>query len=917
MEKNASHTSSEVLTGRQEHYLKRELISQQVKAEITELNCPTALQRFGAPFKSEFGEVSPLDSDLPILRYIFVHFVRKFPFLDHAREKEFWQDKLQVFLQSFASKNISSSEDRLEETKRRKLSIKCQKLVELMMVSGIPTASGYEERIRFSDLEVVDSGAIDHGIMHTLPEGHYVNGWDVNIAGVRTVSGKRKLIHHQHTEFILRVKRKGEPEYFIGKRYGDFDRLYKNIILQLPGKVIPSLPRKKRHNENTSVIVSSLLSGKPENDASSISSMSTEGIPSNASVRSLKVDHRRMTLTSSKISISPRSSTDERLSDKLSNKLSLITSRGTNVSDTTPIEYFREDQRISMRAFLRTLLSNEQISKSKAIHDFLSSNPICLTESDNHDISGRKLLDQLRVEEQKKFYEIARKRAIELDLYMEEFRRNIIESNGLSKLLQEVKDKPSIQDLSFQYRKFAEWLRIEVAATIYHLFLAEDNSPELFAQAKKIHSMIPYTIVKNAIRFANPAAVMSSILDIFLAKPFGTRSLMQRIFALTLNDGIRSLQRNISTINEEIGESVFSEKIKKFCDADESIKIIIRRDSEDDSVDLIIAILRSELIPPRLNPSQISKIFNAYLAWNSAVNNVDEEIKIGALHYSYLKQLLKLYTRQRDKQMMLSMIEEPVTLQLFRDLFTIFYEPLVRVYKTANVYSRVTDLSDFIDDMIVVVDRAREQDFSADPNQTVQAFIDLCARHENNLYGFIHEIHTHDDGLFTQLIDWIESIIDFLRNGPKAGKLDMNSLFAKSTSSGILDKDVAVDEIEKLIAWQEARKKWHQDKTRQKMAADGSSGMVNKVPGTGTFRSSDFGLHQMDLEEMNYDDTDHSSLDEKQDDLSPILAERRLRDHTNQANLRRTAGEPVKPEVTEIGKLRDDFLLMLRSVLSQ
>ncbi len=76
--------------------MKRELISQQVKYEITELNSPTALQRFGAPFKSDFGEVSPLDSDLPILRYIFVHHVREFPFLDKAREKEFWQDKLQV-----------------------------------------------------------------------------------------------------------------------------------------------------------------------------------------------------------------------------------------------------------------------------------------------------------------------------------------------------------------------------------------------------------------------------------------------------------------------------------------------------------------------------------------------------------------------------------------------------------------------------------------------------------------------------------------------------------------------------------------------------------------------------------------------------------------------------------------------------
>lgn len=76
--------------------LKRELIGNQVKFEITELNSPTALQRFGAPFQSPLGEVAPVDSELPILRYIFVHHVRKFPFLNQAKEKEFWQDRLQV-----------------------------------------------------------------------------------------------------------------------------------------------------------------------------------------------------------------------------------------------------------------------------------------------------------------------------------------------------------------------------------------------------------------------------------------------------------------------------------------------------------------------------------------------------------------------------------------------------------------------------------------------------------------------------------------------------------------------------------------------------------------------------------------------------------------------------------------------------
>ena len=67
-----------------------------------------------------------------------------------------------------------------------------------MMVSGIPTASGYEERIRFSEMEVVDRQANENALVHNVPQGHAINGWDVNVAGVRTASVKRHLRYHQH-----------------------------------------------------------------------------------------------------------------------------------------------------------------------------------------------------------------------------------------------------------------------------------------------------------------------------------------------------------------------------------------------------------------------------------------------------------------------------------------------------------------------------------------------------------------------------------------------------------------------------------------------------------------------------------------------------------------------------------------------
>jgi hypothetical protein len=81
---------------------------------------------------------------------------------------------------------------------------------------------------------------------------------------------------------------------------------------------------------------------------------------------------------------------------------------------------------------------------------------------------------------------------------------------------------------------------------------------------------------------------------------------------------------------------------------------------------------------------------------------------------------------------------------------------------------------------------------------------------------------------------------------------------------------------------------------------------------------------KMDLEDLDADDSsvDSLSTDDTEDYLAvaadPIAAEQRRR--TRQAErerLRRSAGEPAKPVIEELGKLMPDFLAMLREVLAE
>jgi Domain of unknown function in PX-proteins (DUF3818) len=83
-----------------------------------------------------------------------------------------------------------------------------------------------------------------------------------------------------------------------------------------------------------------------------------------------------------------------------------------------------------------------------------------------------------------------------------------------------------------------------LASTIFHHFIAADSASESFASLKRIHGLMPYFVLKGILKVSNPVSMIrgvdiivlsvheltlsSGVLDLFLAQPFGGRSLLQR-----------------------------------------------------------------------------------------------------------------------------------------------------------------------------------------------------------------------------------------------------------------------------------------------------------------------------------------------------------------------------------------------------
>lgn len=190
---------------------------------------------------------------------------------------------------------------------------------------------------------------------------------------------------------------------------------------EFPGKVLPSLPRKETSSQTA--VVSTASDGNDDDDDGDEAS-SPETLSSSES----RTPPHRMTEKT-------HSRAPSRTNGLLSTASNYFTRSSSSVSvnsippESKQVLLWRENQRITFRGYLRTTLADPEVAKSTSIRKFLLSDPATMTEADKLDELRRREVDLARVEEQKNFFQIAQKRAHELDLYMEGFRRDIVENS--------------------------------------------------------------------------------------------------------------------------------------------------------------------------------------------------------------------------------------------------------------------------------------------------------------------------------------------------------------------------------------------------------------------------------------------------------------------------------------------------------
>ncbi|KAH3676233.1 hypothetical protein WICPIJ_009193 [Wickerhamomyces pijperi] len=931
------------MSATQHHYLKRELLKLQIESEVLRFNDSTSLRTFGTPFTSQdpqnYKQEDPNDppadlysinQEFPLTKFAFTRFLLTFPFFSQAHQDwdELWIRRVQVLYEKFMSMDMSSTVDREEATKRRKIGKKIKSLLLIMFNSGIgtPTDTSYYQHDQAEIGVKVTSDKLKDILFPTkeslkshLSEDQFVNGIKLNVPGVRLMKKTNNIFlsslslksrTESYYEFIVSTKLNFPDceDVYVGRRYSDFKHLHSQLKKKFTGKHLPSLPAKSKIDLS---VESSSSSAQDSTDADSQCDDALDQVKQNVTtlLSEMKIEES-ITAMNSNSSHGTRLKVNYFEKKK---KLVKIQQRAQSASLSLP----RENARVALRAYLRALLEDPEIAQSEIMKEFLNKEKImALTNENIIDMRAREDVDLLKLMNQVQFQKEAYKKIVELKLSSMPLRAKLLESdNGILEVFSELKTKKNIDELSAPLRNFITWCEVEVAATIYQMFLANDNSAELFSQVKRLHKLIPYSLMYQILKYTNPMLIMKSMIELLMANPFGGKSLLQTIFYSVLSDDIKTQEHEIAELESKIEDKDLLGRMKftVFQNRDPSLLSKLKTESNRSGDDYLLVLLTTSQLYQfgPLEPHTEKALLSSYEEYKrlEALKDHSEEglfLNQDRLElYSTLKQLLKLYTKSHDKAILQQLWLEPDLTSLLKEIFTMFYQPLVVLFRNSHVEVAFKHFEKFMDDLIDVVTSLQDSLLDRDTSEVIDEIMGVLKRHEGNFYRFLNEVYVNDKGnVFDGIIEWINGLLKFLRtgrsaDGPAAGddfKIDLNSIFKRYPH---LNREGIMREVDNIILQAKKAREVIDENLKAPEASEGILDQTWKqINGQAEiFTASDFGVNVQDLYE---DDEAGSETKSNEDETDFSDAANNVTDKASLNVAIRTMMEPFKEQLLHV-----------------
>ena len=672
--------------------------------------------------------------------------------------------------------------------------------------------------------------------------------------------------------FIVKIRiSKNKDEFYIVKSYNSFKKLAADLVVQFPGKKLPRFPHKiKKRSSSLHRVKSTTSVNSKKNVTLNPKSELSPQIPQNID-NSFDGDN-----TSIALERSPAFEDDE--DEEADTDFENCEEMGYN-------ELMDDKLRTSLRQYLRTLCHDEEIALSSTLIKFFDTDKISsLKDLDNPeiklDIKRRQNIDISNLETQMKFQRLALERSLKLQESMKDFKTNLLkDDNYLLGLAHEIKEKTSIKDLSPIFQDFIEWFKIYFASLVFQTFIGNDNSYGFYTQIRRLHKLMPYTMMEQIVRFTNPMAMVKGLIDLFMAQPpqllGGGQSLLQSMFSTILTDDLRTYKTRVkdqeSLIVKESNDTAGAKAVikclkwfvlDKIDDSTKQSKPFNMEDVHKEALTMnmpAVLIILMKCDDLNLIPNEaVTAVIESYTSWK--INNEDNATSLaagstesatihqGSMYFQRVKELFILYIKEHDKRLMRQLWQDSELLSLLKAIVTLVYEPMVRLFKVAKMDVALRNFERFMSDLIKLLDMIIDGRAGASTQfNIIDSIYNLITKHQDSFFEFLHDIYVHDtEQIFEGFIVWFSKIIKFLQTskyGTMEQRVNLNKLLREmqqDVSGADIDIKLLKKQLDAVIAKKDNARKIYKDivdlRTKQQESDDtdllGGNGQSKSIEST-------------------------------------------------------------------------------------
>ncbi|GAA6028229.1 hypothetical protein JCM8097_006928 [Rhodosporidiobolus ruineniae] len=466
-----------------------------------------------------------------------------------------------------------------------------------------------------------------------------------------------------------------------------------------------------------------------------------------------------------------------------------------------------DPRRRALRTWLRDVLSIRTVGHSRETAAFLLLGSITPRDSDVLDIQKRDLIDDARRTARLNIAQGTAERVRQTRKQWSTVERDIIHGEGLSEVSEALRTSASLDKLPLKFQKVLESLRFNVAETLFEVLVAGESSGSTFAKLKSLHAAFPYFLVKQALRIKASGLMSRALQDILLSRPFGGKSLLQKILATCLDDDPVRLAKEMDRLQARVGSAVMCEKLNIFVHDSREKKAIIRRYSEENNLELVLCIVRGA-DEPRLPGFELDRITKATKAYRKFAKTnptplakaqvQDPDIRLVLDLQAYLR----LASHDRDSTVLRQMLAEEGFAAAIEVVADPFVQLLRRTYKVGNGAQLLSDFQKFLDQLIIIVEALRSR--VQDPQKSIRILARLLARRQQSAYTFVRSVHRNET-LVEEGLQWAWTASVFLRRG-LAQPINLDELLPPPEAD---EKAYLLEELEDLVSYH-TQKRYHQ-----------------------------------------------------------------------------------------------------------